>query len=115
MDNAPSPANRPEVNELDPSKINGQAFARFGLIGATAFLISSTSPPGLVMATFGGILFINSVLSSVVALICRDKFLAPHFTRWDEAAAYFVASWVMGCFIDPVALEAAMVNAGMAP
>ena len=115
MDNTPSSTNRPEVNAIDPAKVNDQAFIRFGLIVAIAFLIASTSPPGLVMATFGGILFINGILSSAVALFVRDRLFATHLTRWDEAAAYLVGSWVTGWFIDPVALEAAMVNAGMSP
>ena len=115
MDNTPSSTNRPEVVAIDLSKVNDQTIIRCGLIMAIGLLIASTSPPGLAMPMFSGILFINFILSAAIALFVREKMLSPHLTRWDEAAAYFVTSWVVCWLVDPAALSAAMLNAGIMP
>jgi len=47
-----------------------------------------------------------------VALTMSDRLFAGHFTRWDEAAALAVASQVAGWFVDPAAVQAALMAAG---
>jgi hypothetical protein len=114
MEKLPSPhgsiRNGPEP---DFTALNRYSLIRFGMAVALSLLIASSSPPGLVLATFNGLLFVFALIAMVVALIMGDRLLAGHFTRWDEAAALLVASQVVDWFVDPVAVKAALEAAGV--
>jgi hypothetical protein len=113
MEKLPSPQgsirNGPQP---DFATLNRYSLIRFGMAVALSLLMASTAPSGLVLATFNGLLFLCSLTAMVVAVTMSDRLFAGHFTRWDEAAALAVASQVAGWFVDPAAVQAALMAAG---
>ncbi len=91
---------------------NRHSLLRLAMALALSLLMASTAPPGLVLATFNGLLFLCALTGVVVAVVAKDRLFAGHFTRWDEAAALAVISQMVGWFIDPDGVRTALEAAG---
>lgn len=87
---------------------NRDSLIRVALMAALALALASAAPPPLAMAVLSAILMIGASVAAGVALLRREVPLAPHFTRWDEAAALLGLSIAAGLMVDPVALEQAI-------
>jgi len=92
----------------DLAALNHQSLLRLGFAFAVSLLAASTAPPGLALPLLNSLLFLCGAVASVAAAVVGDRLLAPHFTRWDEAAALTLLSLVLDWFVDPVAVEAAL-------
>ncbi len=92
---------------------NRLGFVRFGVMAATTVLLASFAPPGLAIASFGSLAFISALVIAPFAMIYGEKIGAAHITRWDEAAAMMGLSLAAGLFVDPAAVEAAIVEVGL--
>jgi hypothetical protein len=59
-----------------------------------------------------GFLFINALMSAFAAAVKRQSVWSSTFTRWDEAAAFYVFGFLAALFIDPAVMEEAMSATG---
>ena len=113
MEKLPSPQgsirNGPQP---DFATLNRYSLTRFSMAVAVSLLMASVAPPGLILATFIGLLFLCALAAAGAAIVLKDRLFAGHFTRWDEAAALATTSQVVGWFIDPAAVQAALEAAG---
>ncbi len=109
MEKLPSPGdsigNKPGP---DVDEVNRASLIRFAMAFAMSLLMASTAPPGLVLATLEGLLFLCAAIAAVVAATMGDRLSAGHLTRWDEAAAMALASMAVNWFIDPALVQAAL-------
>ena len=79
---------------------NAQSATRLAIIMAICFALSAMAPPGLVLATFSSLLFVGAMVSMLAGTLRREPLFAPHLTRWDEAAAFLIASIVTAWLVD---------------
>ena len=59
-------------------------------------------------AVFGSFLMVAAVIAALSALSARDRPLAGHLTRWDEATLFFVLGGLADLVADPGAGRSAL-------
>ena len=94
----------------DPGSVdpNMRSIMRVALLGGFSILLALLWPRELFPVMLAGFLFINALMSAFSAAIHRQPVWHPDFTRWDEAAAFYVFGFLAGLFIDPAVMEEAM-------
>lgn len=97
----PTPAYDPDI----------YALVRFALLFGVAIILATLGPAALFPASLSSLLFVAAMASATIALVQRHRLFAEHFTRWDEAAGFYLLSTLASLFVDPVALEAALAAA----
>lgn len=91
---------------------NTRSLTRFAVLAGFSVFLSLLWPQPVFPVMLAGFLFINAVVSAAIALYRRDPVSAPHFTRWDEAAAFYVCSFLAGLFIDQAVIENILAETG---
>jgi len=100
----------------DPAALrNRQSLVRLAMMIGFAVMIAAASPAALAVAAFSSLLLLGSLVASGFAMFGGERPSAPHFTRWDEAAALFALSMLAGFFVDPAAVQAAVAQAQATP
>jgi len=87
---------------------NQQSVTRLGLMLVMTAGLALTSPQPLIAVVFSSMTLVGAMIIGAFALLRSEKVHAPHFTRWDEAAALFAMSLLSGQFIDAAAVDALM-------
>ena len=96
----------------EPVDPNIRSMTRVALLGgfsAAGVAVAARAVPVML----AGFLFINALMSAFAAAIQRQPVWSGTFTRWDEAAAFYVFGFLAGLFIDPAVMEEAMKASGM--
>jgi hypothetical protein len=106
-----SDANR--GRDPEPVDPNIRSMTRVALLGGFSLLLALLWPRELFPVMLAGFLFINALMSAFAAAIQRQPVWSRTFTRWDEAAAFYVFGFLAGLFIDPAVMEEAMKASGM--
>ncbi len=78
-------------------------------------MLALPQPSALLAPVFSGYLLAAAVAAAFWGLLTRQNMLAPHLTRWDQAAMLLAASLFAGFFVDPEAAKQViqeMQNAG---
>lgn len=92
---------------------NRLSLVRLTIMVATTIMLGSLAPPGLAVAAISSLAFLSAMVIAAFALVYRERAVgAEHFTRWDEAAAMMAVSLGAGLFVDPVAVQTAVSEAG---
>jgi hypothetical protein len=97
----------------EPADPNLRSMTRVVLLGGVSTLLASLWPRELFPVMLAGFLFINALMSAFAAVIRRQPVWSDTFTRWDEAAAFYVFGFLAGLFIDPAVMEEAMKASGI--
>jgi hypothetical protein len=106
-----SDANR--GRDPEPVDPNIRSMTRVALLGGFSMLLALLWPRELFPVMLAGFLFINALMSAFAAAIQRQPVWSRTFTRWDEAAAFYVFGFLAGLFIDPAVMEEAMKASGV--
>jgi hypothetical protein len=97
----------------EPVDPNLRSMARVALLGGFSILLALLWPRELFPVMLAGFLFINALMSAFTAAVKRQPVWNDTFTRWDEAAAFYVFGFIAGLFIDPAVMEEAMSATGI--
>jgi len=97
----------------EPVDPNIRSMMRVALLGGFSILLALLWPRELFPVMLAGFLFINALMSAFSAAIQRQPVWSPNFTRWDEAAAFYVFGFLSSLFIDPAVMEEAINASGM--
>lgn len=86
--------------EVSLAEANQRALHRFAWIFGSGLALALSLPGILFAATFGSFTGLGAGIVATVALLAREEPFAPHFTRWDIAAALYALSLLAGLFVD---------------
>lgn len=81
---------------------------RVGLLVTLCLFAASSAPAGLVAPTLSTFLFIAASAVALVGLLRGERLEPDRFGRWDEAAFLMASSILVGLFVDPEAMRAAL-------
>ena len=95
------PHSNPTEPEQERQARNNAVLLRFGLLLGAAIMIASAVEAALFAPAFSSFLFIFAVGSGMAGAIVREPLLAPHLTRWDQAAGLLLLSLMAKAFVDP--------------
>ena len=84
-----------------------------GAVVALALAFASTVEAPFVAAMFSELLMFGALGFLVAAMYRRESAGADHVTAWDQAALLLLASLIGGLFVDPAALQQALVERGL--
>ncbi|AWK86010.1 hypothetical protein [Azospirillum thermophilum] len=70
-----------------PISPDAEHLVRWGVTVALCLFLASLYPPEAVPVMLGGFLLLAALAAAVAAGLRGEPLFAPHFTRWDEAAA----------------------------
>ncbi len=87
-------------DETSLAMVNQRALYRFAWIFGSGLALALTLPGILFAASFGSFTGLGAGIVATVALLAREEPFAPHFTRWDIAAALYAMSLFAGLFVD---------------
>jgi len=83
---------------------------RVAAVFAFALFVASHLPPVLIAPMMQKILFLGALAAVTIGVLLQENPLAPVFTRWDEAAALYLMSWVAAAFVDVQGAAAAIAE-----
>lgn len=66
---------------------NAEHLVRWGVTAALCLFLASLYPPEAVAVMLGSFLLLAALGAATAASLRGEPLFAPHFTRWDEAAA----------------------------
>ena len=91
-----------------PGARNRASLLRAVLIVTCCALGALFVPAFAFEAVFGSFLMVAAVVAALSAVAVRDRPMARHLTRWDEAALFFVLGGVADMMADPAASRSAL-------
>jgi hypothetical protein len=103
-------SSNPTLGDDPLAQRNRESITRVALMVGFALLMAAAAPSALGVAAFSSLLLIGALIASGFALFSSEPPSAPHFTRWDEAAALLGMSIFAGFFVDPVAVQSAVTE-----
>lgn len=89
-----------EPEQLECEIANHHALVRLAWIFGAGVLFALTFPHVLFAATMSTFLGFGAGIVATLALVGQDEIWAPHFTRWDVAAALHSMSLFSGFFVN---------------
>ena len=93
------------LDDAPLAEANQRALQRFAWILGCGLALALSLPAILFAATFGSFTGLGAGIVATVALLAREEPFAPHFTRWDIAAALYALSLLAGLFVDVEAVR----------
>jgi len=76
-----------DPHDQEPVDPNQEHLIRWGLTVALCLFFASHYPMEMMAIRLAGFLLLGALMAAVGAALRKEPILAPHFTRWDEAAA----------------------------
>lgn len=95
-----------------PSQDSQRLLTTLGVAAVGLFLASGLEPP-FVAAMFREFLIFASLGFVAVAVFRRDAGNAARVTAWDQAAILLLIGLVASLFVDPAAVQQALVDRGL--
>lgn len=105
---------QPETT-LDPVSANQHALLRFAALFALCLLLVSGLPGPLVPVALSSLLMFAAFGSALVGAFRQESLWSPVLTHWDQAAGFWVASFLTKCLVDVEAVEAILESSGATP
>lgn len=84
-----------------------------GAVAAFALAFASTLDTPFVAPMFSELLTFGALGFAMAALFKQEPARAPHVTAWDQAALLLLFSLIGGLFVEPAALQQAMIERGL--
>jgi hypothetical protein len=76
-----------DPNDQEPVDPNQEHLIRWVLTVALCLFFASHYPVEVMPIKLAGFLLLGALMATLGAALRKEAVLAPHFTRWDEAAA----------------------------
>jgi hypothetical protein len=76
-----------DPNDQEPVDPNQEHLIRWGLMVAFCLFFASHYPVEVMPIKLAGFLLLGALMAAIGAALREEAILAPHLTRWDEAAA----------------------------
>lgn len=97
----------------DGRNSESQRLFHAGLVAALAFAMASGVGAPFVAAVLKDLLLFGALGFMLAAVFRRDRFFAPRFTAWDQAALLTLLSLICSLFVDPQAVQQALAERGL--
>ncbi|MBG06587.1 MAG: hypothetical protein CMM59_21215 [Rhodospirillaceae bacterium] len=98
----------PHSGRPEETKQNASILFRTGLSMAICFVMATTMPSGLMLASLQSLLLFGAIIFCGMAMLAREKVRAPQVTRWDAAALHLFMSMFCAMLVDPQAVLEAL-------
>lgn len=95
---------------IDPEAQNKASVLRFGFMLGLAILIASAAHPAMVPAVLSTLLFMGSVVFSLIGLVGGARLRESHFTQLDVGLWLLTASFLAAAFVDHSAVRDFMLQ-----